>query len=105
MVEKSLAANRTANLVRVGKQVVLLLCTLGRAFLTSARSLLVSQPFVDALADELAHVFKFASRLFPELFEHLRIEGKAISASKAFCWSEFVFVVGCELARSHSDYG
>jgi len=38
----------------------------------------MSQPFVDAFANKLTHVFKLARRLLPELLELTRIERETI---------------------------
>src|SRR6185369_44425 len=62
--------------------------------------LLRSQPFIDALADELAHIFKLTRRLLPKLLELIRIEREAIRAPapEPSRWSKLVFIIGCELS-------
>src|SRR5689334_23218549 len=76
----------------------------GFAFFCAARFLLVPQPFVNTLADELTHVFKLARRLFPELLKLIRIERESISAPEPFRGSKLVFVISAELSRSHRDH-
>src|SRR5690242_2233127 len=66
--------------------------------------LLSLEPLVDALANELAEIFKLARRTIPKLSEHPRVNSKTVTASKALCWSQLVFVIRRELARRHRDH-
>src|SRR5712691_6901995 len=55
--------------------------------------LFLARPFFDAFTYEFAQVFDFASRFFPELFEHLGIQRKPVRFAESFRRTEFVFVV------------